>query len=159
MTRLGVVFLAIAGLGSSGCFIPYMLIRGTTEQLQLASNPQGATARVSSGSSCQTPCDLEMPRDSSVIITFTKPGCRQQLVSIFPTISGGGMLWGGIFGEMSGADYDLQPNPAVASLDCIEQAYVPDPNAAAAPPAPAVPASAAPAAPAPSAAPTAEPQG
>jgi hypothetical protein len=63
-----------------------------------------------------------MPRSSSVIVTFTKPGCKQQLVSIFPTISGGGMLWGGLFGEMSGADYDLQPNPAVANLDCVEQA-------------------------------------
>jgi hypothetical protein len=31
------------------------------------------------------------------------------------------MLWGGVFGEMSGADYDLQPNPAVANLDCVEQ--------------------------------------
>jgi hypothetical protein len=62
-----------------------------------------------------------MPRGSSVIVTFTKLGCKQQLVSIFPTISGGGMLWGGIFGEMSGADYDLQPNPAVANLDCPEQ--------------------------------------
>ncbi len=31
------------------------------------------------------------------------------------------MLWGGMFGEMSGADYDLQPNPAVANLDCVEQ--------------------------------------
>jgi hypothetical protein len=121
MTRLGIVFLALAGLSSGGCFIPYMMIRGTTEQLQLASNPQGATASVSSGSSCQTPCDLEMPRSSSVIVTFTKPGCKQQLVSIFPTISGGGMLWGGVFGEMSGADYDLQPNPAVANLDCPEQ--------------------------------------
>jgi len=112
---------AIVCLTNSGCFIPYMMIRGTTEPLQLASNPQGATASVSSGSSCQTPCDLEMPRSSSVIITFAKPGCKQTLVSIFPTISGGGMLWGGVFGEMSGADYDLQPNPAVANLDCVDQ--------------------------------------
>jgi hypothetical protein len=62
-----------------------------------------------------------MPRDAGVVVTFTKAGCKQQMVSIFPTISGGGMLWGGWFGEMSGADYDLQPNPAVASLDCVEQ--------------------------------------
>ena len=31
------------------------------------------------------------------------------------------MLWGGWLGEMSGADYDLQPNPVVANLDCVEQ--------------------------------------
>ena len=122
MRRTLIVLSIVVGLTTNGCFIPYMMIRGTTEQLQLASNPAGATASVSSGSSCQTPCDLEMPRSSSVIVTFTKAGCKQSLVSIFPTISGGGMLWGGIFGELSGADYDLQPNPAVASLDCVEQA-------------------------------------
>lgn len=116
-----VVAIVLAGFSSGGCFIPYMMIRGTTQPLQLASNPQGATASVSSGSSCQTPCDLEMPRSSSVVVTFSKPGCKQSLVSIFPTISGGGMLWGGVFGEMSGADYDLQPNPAVANLDCVDQ--------------------------------------
>jgi hypothetical protein len=97
-----------------------MIIRGTSEQLQLASNPQGATAQVASGSSCVTPCTLELPRESSLVVTFTKTGCKQTLVSIFPTISGGGMLWGGWIGEMSGADYDLQPNPAVANLDCVE---------------------------------------
>ena len=47
-------------LGLGGCFIPYMMIRGTTQSLQLASNPQGATASVSSGSSCQTPCQLDL---------------------------------------------------------------------------------------------------
>jgi hypothetical protein len=119
-SRIVVIVVALAGLTSGGCFIPYMMIRGTTEPLQVASNPQGATASVSTGSSCQTPCDLELPRSSSVVLTFTKTGCKQQLVSVFPTISGGGMLWGGVFGEMSGADYDLQPNPAVANLDCPE---------------------------------------
>ncbi len=121
MLRIATVLIALASLTNAGCFIPYMMIRGTTQPLQLASNPQGALAGVSSGSSCQTPCDLEIPRDSSIVVTFTKPGCKQALVSIFPTISGGGMLWGGVFGEMSGADYDLQPNPAVANLDCLEQ--------------------------------------
>jgi hypothetical protein len=127
-------------LTCSSCFIPYMMIRGTTEPLQLASNPQGATASVSSGSSCQTPCQLEMPRDASVVVTFAKPGCKQSLVSIFPTVSGGGMLWGGWLGEMSGADYDLQPNPAVANLDCVEQPVAGVMSAPAAAPTPVAPA-------------------
>ncbi len=121
MTRIAVFCCAFIGLMASGCFIPYMMIRGTTEQLQVASNPQGATASISSGSSCQTPCELSLSRDASVIVTFAKSGCKQTLVSVFPTISGGGMLWGGWLGEMSGADYDLQPNPVVANLDCVEQ--------------------------------------
>jgi hypothetical protein len=65
-----------------------------------------------------------LPRAASVVVTFTKPGCKQALVSVFPTVSGGGMLWGGVLGEMSGADYDLQPNPAVATLECTEQPAV-----------------------------------
>jgi hypothetical protein len=124
MGKTFVVLLTLLGLTNAGCFIPYMMIRGTSQPVQLASNPQGATASVSTGSSCQTPCDIELPRASSVVITFSKAGCKQQLVSVFPTISGGGMLWGGVFGEMSGADYDLQPNPAVANLDCVEQVPV-----------------------------------
>jgi len=87
------LFAVVCMFTVAGCFIPYMMIRGTTQPLQLASNPQGATAQVASGSSCVTPCNLDMSRDSSVIVTFTKVGCKQQLVSIFPTISGGGMLW------------------------------------------------------------------
>src|SRR5579859_5180640 len=111
----------ICVLGLSGCFIPYMMIRGSTEPLQLASNPSGALASVSSGSSCQTPCQLDLPRDASLVITFSKPSCKQQMVSIFPTVSGTGIFLGGILSAMTGASYDLQPNPAVANLDCAEQ--------------------------------------
>jgi hypothetical protein len=107
----------------SGCWplIFNMATKNTpTDQLQLASNPPGATATLSSltwnkyappsaatapvGASCQTPCDLVLPRGSTVVITFTKPDCKPNLVSVSPR------LFSGVI--------HFEPNPAVADLDC-----------------------------------------
>jgi hypothetical protein len=125
-TRLLVCTAGILLLG--GCFIPYMMVRGTSEPLQLASNPSGATASVSAGSSCQTPCQLDLARDSSVVVTFSKLGCKQQLVSVFPTMSGSGIFMGGMISEMAGSSYNLQPNPAVVNLDCVDQPVAANPT-------------------------------
>lgn len=96
------------------------LIRGTEENLQINSVPEQAKANISNGMSCVTPCMVRLKRNSTVVITFEKEGCQKQMVSVFPTIAGAGILLGGFIDYGTGAVYDLTPNPAIASLICGE---------------------------------------
>jgi len=115
--------IAVAGtlLIFSGCAT---MIRGTHEQLQLSSNPEGVVAQLSNGQSCTTPCSLSEPRDSSFAVTFSRDGCDSQMVSVFPTVAGSGILLGGLIDYGTGAVYSLEPNPVVASLKCRTVASV-----------------------------------
>ena len=96
------------------------LIRGTEENLHINSVPEQAKANISNGMSCVTPCVVRLKRNSSVVIKFEKEGCQSTMVSVFPSISGAGILLGGIIDYGTGAVYDLEPNPALGSLVCGE---------------------------------------
>jgi len=103
----------------SGCAT---MIRGTTEELQLTSDPVGAKASLSNGQSCTTPCSLSLARNSSLAVTFIKDGCDNHTVSVFPTLAGAGVILGGLIDYGTGAVYSLQPNPVIASLRCAKTA-------------------------------------
>ena len=152
MTRI-VVFCCELILSGCWASLAYRISRGTTQQLQLASNPQGATASISSvvsqpsawqspeagyrdaeardqaadHLSCQTPCQLELPREASLVVTFTKTGCKEALVSVSSSASTGGtfLVGGASLGDAPA--YDLQPNPVVANLDCFERSTIAGP--------------------------------
>ncbi len=113
------LMLVIAALACSGCAT---MIRGTTERLDLESDPQGASAQLSNGQTCTTPCSVEVPRGTAVHAKFSKGGCSDSDLLVSPTMSGWGVAWavwfGGIFDFMTGAVYDLTPNPARGSLSC-----------------------------------------
>lgn len=94
------------------------MIRGTTEPLQLSTTPGGAKASLATGQACVTPCSLQVSRGTSTAVTFSKENCDDQMVSIFPVISGPGLLLGGLIDFGTGAVYSLQPNPVTAILKC-----------------------------------------
>ena len=48
--------------------------RGTTEQIQIVSEPPGAEARTSMGFVCVTPCTLQVGRKDEFNVTVSKPG-------------------------------------------------------------------------------------
>jgi len=96
------------------------MVRGTTESINLNSTPQGALATLSTGHSCLTPCFITMDRDATFNVTFSKENCQDELLSVFPTLAGGGILLGGIVDYATGAVYSLRPNPAVATLTCFD---------------------------------------
>src|ERR1700739_892261 len=99
----------------SGCAT---MIRGTREDLQISSSPEGATAQLSDGEACTTPCVVNLKRETSLAITLSKDGCDSQTISVFPTLAGGGVLLGGIIDYGDGAVYALQPNPVMAGCQC-----------------------------------------
>ena len=106
------------------------MIYGTDDNLQVASNPSGAKATASNGMTCTTPCSLKLPRDTGVTVMLSRDGCDNQTVAVVPVYStksqlvgGAGNLvttlgLGGLVDAGTGANYNLQPNPVVVSLNC-----------------------------------------
>lgn len=99
----------------SGCAT---MIRGTEEPLQITSEPPGARASLGSGQTCTTPCSIKVSRSTSTVVSFDKEGCERQMVSVFPTLAGAGVILGGVIDYGTGAVYNLQPNPVVVQLRC-----------------------------------------
>jgi hypothetical protein len=115
-TRLWVLVCLVGCMAlSSGCAT---MIRGTEQSLQLTSVPPGAKAVISAGQSCITPCALELSRSTSTAVTFEREGCEREMVSVFPTLAGAGVILGGVIDYGTGAVYNLQPNPVVTNLRC-----------------------------------------
>jgi hypothetical protein len=125
--------IAIAGsLALAGCAT---VTRGTTEQVQIISEPDDAVATTSLGQSCHTPCTLTVGRKDEFVVVFEKPGFERKQVPVITEISGGGgaafagnILLGGVVGmgadAATGAAYNHAPNPVWAALDSVPE---PDP--------------------------------
>jgi hypothetical protein len=109
MRRLLAFCLLTALVACTGCAT---MIRGTSEPLAITSEPDGATASVSSDQKCITPCQVELKRNQSALIKYTKDGFEPEVISVFPTIAGAGIILGGIIDYGTGAVYSLTPNPA-----------------------------------------------
>ena len=94
------------------------MIRGTTQDISVNTVPSGAQLRFSNGQSCQSPCQLEVARNETLLITIDKEGCHAQTATMVPTLAGGGVILGGLIDYGTGAVYDLQPNPLTVTLAC-----------------------------------------
>lgn len=109
----------ICALGLSASLVGCAtMIRGTNDQLHISSTPTGAKATLSNGQSCTTPCTMQLKRNQSLIINYSKPGCKPTQLSVYPTLAGAGVILGGLVDYGTGAVYNLTPNPASVMLDC-----------------------------------------
>lgn len=97
------------------------IVRGTTQQVSINSDPDGAKVTISNGQSCQTPCNIEVERKTSLQLTLEREHCRRQTTSMIPTLAGAGAVLGGIIDYGTGAVYDLQPNPLFVTMVCDEE--------------------------------------
>src|ERR1700761_152127 len=84
--------LSVLLLFSASCAT---MIRGTRDNLQLSSVPEGANAALADGESCKTPCSVTLARNTSTVVTFSKDGCESQMVSVYPSLAGAGVILGG----------------------------------------------------------------
>lgn len=101
---------------ASGCAT---MIRGTSEQLMITSEPDGAQVKLSDGRSCKTPCQMECKRNQTLILKFSKDGHEDESLTVCPTLAGAGVILGGLIDYGTGAVYSLQPNPAHVILNSI----------------------------------------
>ena len=112
-------FVTLVGLALSGCAT---ITRGTTENLLVQSEPEGASVELSSGQTCKTPCNLELKRKNDYTLYLHKEGFQDAEIRVESKVAGAGaagmagnVLIGGIIGAgvdaFSGATNSLQPNP------------------------------------------------
>ena len=64
--------------------------RGTTNQIQILSEPSGASVRTSLNQTCSTPCTLTVGRKDEFSATISMPGFRDQIVDIKTRVAGAG---------------------------------------------------------------------
>lgn len=106
---------------TSGCATA---INGTTQKVDITSNPPGASALLlPQGTTVTTPARVELSRKKVYTVIFSREGYRTQCgyldKQISPVLSGN-LLVGGLVGIAtdadSGAAWDLIPNPLHAEL-------------------------------------------
>lgn len=128
--RCGGIFMFrfVLALGAaiilSGCAT---ITRGTTNQVQVLSEPPGATAQTTLGHQCVTPCSLSIPRKEEFVVRYHKDGYQDAQIPVKTGIAGtgaagfaGNVLLGGVVGmgvdAATGATLEHQPNPVTVTL-------------------------------------------
>jgi hypothetical protein len=126
------------------------ITRGTNQTFKIESTPSQADARLSTGQTCVTPCEIRMKRKSDFVVTVSKQGYQTQEARVHGVVKGGGaagmagnVIFGGIIGAgvdaSNGSMMNLKPNPLQVTLAPVATA---DQAAPAAAPAAADPAAA-----------------
>jgi hypothetical protein len=103
------------------------ITRGTTEQVQIQSNPSGAEAKTSMGHTCVTPCTLQFSRKDEFTVTINKAGYHIAQVPVKTQVGGAGaagfvgnVVVGGVVGmgvdAATGATLEHFPNPVIVDL-------------------------------------------
>ena len=111
------IVLMLAAL--SGCA---SITRGTTEAYAIETIPPGATASLSNGLTCTTPCSLKVKRRGDFVVTIERDGYEPVTASITSSVDGAGaagmagnVLIGGLIGAGidagTGAMHSHKPNP------------------------------------------------
>ncbi|MFN3892290.1 MAG: translation initiation factor 2 [Beijerinckiaceae bacterium] len=119
-----IIVLSLAGVLLAGCAT---VTRGTTNQIQIVSEPSGATARTSMGHQCVTPCTLQVSRRDEFSVTFALPGYEDQTVLVKTQLAGAGaagfagnVVAGGVIGmgvdAAMGSTLEHVPNPVSVAM-------------------------------------------
>ena len=119
-----IIFIALAAASLGGCAT---VTRGTTNQVQIVSEPAGASARTSFGHQCNTPCTLSVSRKDEFSVLISAPGYEEQRVDVKTQLAGtgaagfaGNIVAGGVVGMVvdasTGATLEHSPNPVTVTL-------------------------------------------
>ena len=109
---LTVTFLASI---TSGCAT---IVNGTSQKIQVTSDPVGAAVAVDEKSSYNTPVKLRLERRCDHLLVLSKDGYEGQTIKLMHVISeavaGNTLCWGPlgwVFDICAGTQYKLQPDP------------------------------------------------
>ncbi len=117
-----VVVLATVAVG--GCAT---VTRGTTNDIQIQSEPAGAAVTTSLNHQCTAPCTIKVGRKEEFQVTFQLNGYEDQTIPVTTQMAGAGaaglagnVLIGGVVGigvdAFSGATLEHVPNPVIAVM-------------------------------------------
>jgi hypothetical protein len=104
------------------------VINGTTQNVEITSNPPGATAVVlPQNVAVTTPASISLERNKVVTVLFDSPGYEQKTVYVnkqFSTAVNGNVILGGVTGAVTdianGAAFVLVPDPVHADMTPID---------------------------------------
>jgi hypothetical protein len=120
-TALRALVFAISSAGICSCAL---LFQGTTEEINVASDPPGATATLNDGETKVTPFSISAPRDKDLQFHFSKPGYQSADVSDNSTVEPGFLVVDSIpllipwaVDASAGAGFAHQQTSLVAHLD------------------------------------------
>jgi len=115
-----VLVAALLGL-AGGCA---SIVKGTTQTVPIASNPEGADILVDGQLVGQTPASVEIKRKRDHIVTLRKTDYRTVSIPVVKKIGGavwGNILAGGLIGwgidASTGAQYNLIPETITITLE------------------------------------------
>jgi PEGA domain len=117
------IVLALAAL-CGGCAT---VTRGMNDDVQILSDPEGASIRTSTGQTCVTPCTMKFGRKDEFTVTASMPGYHTSETAVSTRIAGAGaagfagnVLIGGVVGmgvdAVSGATLEHYPNPVMMKM-------------------------------------------
>lgn len=102
--------------------------RGTTNQIQIESEPSGASASTSLNHQCTTPCTITVNRKDEFSVVFKLEGHKEQTIAVRTILAvdgiaglAGNVVVGGVVGmgvdAATGATYQHTPNPVRAVME------------------------------------------
>jgi len=117
---MSAVALVLAGTALGGCAT---VINGTSQPVEFASDPAGATIELINGMSCKTPCQFSMKRGEDDRVEYTLAGHEPVTVYVQSRTGGGvvgnvlaGGLIGGVVDASNGASNHLYPDPVFVRM-------------------------------------------
>ena len=121
MRKITVLALIISlAVSATGCAT---ILNGTSQKIQVTSEPSGATVKVDEEKEYSTPVRLRLERRRDHALVFTKEGYRAETVKMMHVLSEvvcGNILLGGLLGWIfdifAGTQYKLIPNPVRVQL-------------------------------------------
>lgn len=115
-----VLFVTLGAFALSGCAT---VMNGPNQDLEVKSEPDGATAKLTNGYTCTTPCKVEVPRRNDMRVDIKKDGYKPTYVLVQSKLGGatfGNLIAGGIVGGLvdssNGSSKKLSPNPVSVKL-------------------------------------------
>lgn len=126
----------VAAVGLSVCTSACAtVIRGSSQNFLVKTEPTGAAVKLSTGETCEaTPCTFRRSRKEAFAVTVSKPGYETQVIDIkhhwsaagtTTGVIGNAILGGGIgigVDAATGANQDLDPNPLVVAMKPVAPA-------------------------------------
>ncbi len=120
-----ILIVAFSATTLAGCAT---ITRGTTNDLQITSEPSGAAVRTTLAHTCVTPCTLKVGRKDEFQVIFNKEGFKETTVPVRTQLANAGVagvagnvLVGGGVGILvdaySGSALEHVPNPVHAALE------------------------------------------
>ena len=122
----------LGALAAAGCAT---ITRGTIEALTIETDPAGATAHLSNGMQCTTPCAVLVKRRGDIVVTVEKAGYETVQATVTSSVQADGAtgiagnyflgpvgIIGAVVDSRGGATLSRQPNPLVIRMAPLARA-------------------------------------